>query len=46
MDDVIIGYQPFALLHPAVSDLPKERTISRLDASDTLAYSKMAMTER
>ena len=45
-NEILYGFQLFALLPPAKSNLPEERLINRLDASDALAYAEVVMTER
>jgi hypothetical protein len=45
-DEIVFGFQPFALLPPATSNLPEERTINRLEAKDALAYAEIVIAER
>ncbi|KAJ5153226.1 uncharacterized protein N7482_009704 [Penicillium canariense] len=45
-DEMTFGFQPFALLPSAISNLPEARIVNRLDAKDALAYAELVMTER
>lgn len=45
-NEIVFGFQPFAALPQAISNLPEERTINRLDAIDTLVYVELVMRER